>query len=162
MSDGDSQGDDVDPSRIVADADVLAGALLVDGAAREVLGVIRRHEWLALVASDDLLSDTRDVIAALADENLAAAWDEQIRTERVAVSHPPDDHPGLASAYRGNAAHLLSYDAELTSAATNRAVQPHLTLSIRPPDALARLFDPASLYESLHDEPYPGPSDTAE
>jgi len=48
-------------------------------------------------------------------------------------------------------------DEGLTSAAANTAVQSHVTVSIRPPDAFARLFDPASLYESVHDEPYPGP-----
>jgi len=145
------------PARVVADADVLAADLLVGGTAREALDHVRRHSWVELVASDQLLEDAAAVIAALADEPLAPDWRELIERERVAVSHPPEDHPGLASAYRGGAAHLLTFDPNLTSAEANLAVQPHTTLSVRTPDAFARLFDPASLYESLHGEPYPGP-----
>ena len=145
------------PARVVADADVLAADLLVGGPAREALDHVRRHGWMELVASDDLLGETEGLIAALADDDLASAWRERIEAERVAVSHPPEDHPALASAYRGGAAHLLSFDETLTSAATNRSLQPRVTLSVRTPDAFAALFDPESLYESRHEDPYPGP-----
>jgi predicted nucleic acid-binding protein len=148
---------DPSPARIVADADVLAADLLVGGPAREALDQVRSHGWMDLVASDELVGQTGRLIAALADDSLASAWRERIQRERVAVTHPPDDHPALASAYQGGAAHLLSFDETLTSAATNRSLQPRVTLSVRTPDAFAALFDPESLYESLHDDSYPGP-----
>lgn len=151
---------EANPARVVADADVLAADLLVDGPAREALSQIRRHSWVELLASDALLADAAAVIATLATDSLAEDWRALVETERVAVSHPPGDHPGLASAYRGGAAHLLTFDPDLAAARTNLSVQPYAALSIRPPDAFARLFDPASLYKSLHDDPYPGPDST--
>lgn len=147
-----------DPAaRVVADADVLAADLLVGGAARDALDGVRRHSWVDLLASDQLLDDATAVIADLADEQLAADWRAGIERERVPVTHPDGDHPGLASAYRGEAGHLLTFDPDLAGARTNLTVQPYAQLSVRTPDAFARLFDPASLYEHLHDEPYPGP-----
>ena len=116
-------------ARIVADADVLAADLLVGGDARAALDHVRRHDWLTLVASEQLLGD----------------------------ADPAGDHPGLASAYRGEAAHLLTYDDSLRSARTGLSIQPHADLSARPPDAFARLFDPKTLYEATHDDDYPGP-----
>lgn len=148
---------EANPARIVADADVLAADLLVGGSACEALDHVRRHDWVELLASDLLLDDAEAVIAALTDDDLAAAWRDRIERERVAVSHPEGDHPALASAYQGEAAHLLTFDDGLSSAATNRSLQSHMTLSIRSPDAFARLFDPESLYESIHDDEYPGP-----
>ncbi len=148
---------DADPTRVVAGADVLAADLLVGGGAREALDRVREHSWMTLVASDRLLADAEAVVATLADSDLAAAWRTRIESERAAVEHPAGDHPGLASAYRGGAAHLLTYDEGLGSVATNLSVQPHLQLSIRPPDAFGLLFDPASLYESTHEGTYPGP-----
>ena len=144
-------------TRVVADADVLAADLLVGGPARAALDHVRNHSWLDLVASDSLLADATAVISALADDELASAWRDHITEGRVEVSHPDDDHPALASAYRGEAGHLLTFDDSLASASTNRSLQPHMTISIRPPDAFARLFDPESLYESLYDDSYPGP-----
>ncbi|MEF8812697.1 MAG: hypothetical protein V5A55_02635 [Halovenus sp.] len=148
---------DADPTRVVADADVLAADLLVGDAARNALDHIRRHSWIDLVASDPLLDDAEAVVVDLADTGLAADWRERADAECVCVEHPVDDHPALASAYRGEAAHLLSFDERLTSAAGNRSVQPHMALSVRQPDAFARLFDPESLYEAQFDGPYPGP-----
>jgi len=148
---------DADPTRVVADADVLVADLLVGGPAREALDHVREHSWMTLVASDSLLADAEAVVASLADADLAADWRDRIDREREAVDHPAGDHPGLASAYRGRATHLLTYDDGLSSAGANRSVQPHMQLSIRPPDAFARLFDPASLYEATHDDDYPGP-----
>lgn len=146
-----------DPTRVVADADVLAADLLVGGDARAALDHVRRHDWLTLVASEQLLDDAQAVLETLADADLAAAWRDRIEETVEVVEHPPDDHPGLASAYRGEAAHLLSYDESLRSAKTGLSIQPHADLSIRPPDAFARLFDPEALYEATHDGEYPGP-----
>ncbi len=146
-----------DPTRLVADADVLAADLLVGGDARAALDLVRSHSWLTLLASDALLDDAEAVIADLADEHLAADWREAIDDLREPVSHVAGDHPGLASAAEGNAAHLLSVDDTLTGAKTHAALQPHVALSIRPPAAFVALFDPASLYEATHDGAYPGP-----
>jgi predicted nucleic acid-binding protein len=148
---------EADPTRVVADADVLAADLLVGGAARDALDHVRAHSWLTLVASDPLLDDAQAVIAALADDDLAADWRERIDREREPVDHPDGDHPGLASAYRGRAAHLLSFDEGLGSAGANLSLQAHMQVSIRTPDAFARLFDAESLYAATHDDAYPGP-----
>jgi predicted nucleic acid-binding protein len=153
-------GEDANPARVVADADVLAADLLVGDPAREALHHVRRHSWVDLLASDQLLDDAAAVIATLADQRLAEDWRAIAQRERVSVSHPDGDHPGLATAYRGEAAHLLTFDPALASARTNLTVQPYASLSVRTPDAFARLFDPASLYESLHDDAYPGPDRT--
>lgn len=148
---------DASPARIVADADVLAADLLVGGPAREALDHARSHSWLALLASDPLLEDTEAIVAELADPELAAAHRERLAAATERVEHPAGDHPALATAYRGGAAHLLSYDESLRSAQTGLSVQPHANLSVRPPDAFARLFDPASLYEVVKGGTYPGP-----
>ncbi|NLV09510.1 hypothetical protein GOC74_06170 [Halomicrobium mukohataei] len=144
-------------TRVVADADVLAADLLVGGDARAALDHVRRHDWVTLVASVPLLDDAEAVIADLADASLASDWRERVRTTCHCVEHPPDDHPGLSAAYRGEATHLLSYDDTLRSARTGLSIQPHADLSVRPPDAFARLFDPAAVYEATHDGDYPGP-----
>ncbi|MCU4717754.1 DUF7384 family protein [Halapricum hydrolyticum] len=148
---------DASPARVVADADVLVADLLVGGLAREALDHVRRHSWLALLASDPLLEDTEAVVAELADPELAAAHHERLAAATERVEHPAGDHPALATAYRGGAAHLLSYDASLRSAQTGLSVQPHADLSVRPPDAFARLFDPASLHGLVEGDTYPGP-----
>lgn len=145
------------PTRVVADAEVLAADLLVGDAAREALDHVRRHSWVDLVASDSLLERTERLVATLADEDLAADHRERLEADRVAVDHPEEDHPALASAYRGNAAHLLSYDERLGSAKAGLSMQPRVSVSVRPPDAFASLFDPESLYEAVEGGEYPGP-----
>ena len=145
------------PARIVADADVLAADLLVGGDAREALDHVRRHSWVELVASDPLLDQTERLVTQLADADLAADHRERLEAERVAVDQPDGDHPGLASAYQGNAAHLLSYDERLRSAKAGLTLQPRVSVSIRPPDAFAQLFDPESLYDVVEGGAYPGP-----
>ncbi|MFD1563372.1 hypothetical protein ACFR99_07415 [Haloarchaeobius amylolyticus] len=145
------------PARVVADADVLAADLLVGGDAREALDHVRRHSWVELVASDPLLDQTERLVTRLADADLAADHRERLETERVAVDQPESDHPALASAYRGNAAQLLSYDERLRSAKAGLTLQPRVSVSIRPPDAFAGLFDPESLYEVVEGDTYPGP-----
>ena len=145
------------PARVVADADVLAADLLCGGPAREALDHVRRHSWVTLVASEPLLDDAEAVIRRLSDDGLAGDWRERIETDCELVDHPESDHPGLASAYRGGAAHLLSYDDDLRSAKTGLSLQPHMRLSVRPPDAFAALFDPESLYAVVEGGTYPGP-----
>ena len=145
------------PTRIVADADVLAADLLAGGAAREALDHVRRHSWLTLLASEQLLDDVEAVVGELATPDLAAAHRERLERASERVEHPPEDHPALATAYRGGAAHLLSDDESLRSAKAGLSIQPHANLSVRPPEAFARLFDPASLYATLDRGAYDGP-----
>ncbi|MFC4550191.1 MULTISPECIES: DUF7384 family protein [Halorussus] len=148
---------ETDPARIVADADVLAADLLVGGDAREALDAVRSHSWLELVASDRLLDDAEAVIRELADDDLARAWREKIETVRVPVDHPAGDHPALASAYRGEAAHVLSYDESLRSAKAGAALGSRLNVSVKTPAGFARLFDAESLYGAVEGDEYPGP-----
>jgi len=98
--------DEPNPARVVADADVLAADLLLGGDAREALDHVRRHSWVELVASDPLLAQTERLVSKLADPALAADHRERLEAERVSVDQPGGP-PALASAYRGEAAHLL-------------------------------------------------------
>jgi predicted nucleic acid-binding protein len=146
-----------DPVTVVADADVLAADLLVGGAARAALDAVRAHDWLTLVVSDPLLDDAAAVVRALADAELATDWRERVADLGEFVDHPAGDHPALACAHRGRAAHLLSFDEELRRARTGAALKPHVETSVKHPDAFARLFDPAAVYEAVVGDEYPGP-----
>ena len=146
-----------DPASVVADADVLAADLLVGGDDRKALDVVRSHSWIELVASDLLLDDAEATIAALSDADLAADWRELMEEECRHVAHPAGDHPGLASALHGDAAHLLSFDPNLTSAAAGVELQGRVSLSVRTPEAFLAVFDAASLYEALDEREYDGP-----
>ena len=144
-------------ARVVADADVLAADLLVGGTAREALDHLRRHSWLELVVTEPLLDDAEAVIAELADVQFASEWRERVETWATVVDQPPDDHPALAAAYRSGAVHLISMDDRLQSARAGAELGAHMTVSVRSPDAFARVFDPESVYELVFEEPYPGP-----
>jgi len=148
---------DPSPARVVADADVLAADLLVGGPARDALDHVRAHSWVALVASDELLDDAQAIIADLAGAGLAADWRERVEEWHEPVAHPSGDHPALASAYRGGAMHLLSFDEGLQSVGAGVAIRGHVETSVKHPRAFARLFDPESLYEAVTDGEYPGP-----
>ena len=145
------------PTRIVADSDVLAADLFVDGSARACLDHFRSHSWLTLVASDPLLADAEAVVERLADADLAADWRERIQDLREPVDHPAGDHPALASAYHGGAMHVLSFDERLTSATGNTMVRNRVETAVRTPDAFSTLFDPAKLYPEVEGGEYPGP-----
>ncbi|MFB6354292.1 MAG: hypothetical protein ABEJ92_09420, partial [Halobacteriales archaeon] len=73
------------------------------------------------------------------------------------VEHPPGDHPALASAYRGDARHVLSLDDVLRGAEAAVAVRTRVETSVKHPAAFVRLFDPESMYEVLVGGEYPGP-----
>jgi hypothetical protein len=150
---------DPNPARIVADADVLAADLLAGGDARDALDTVRAHSWVTLVASDALLDDTEAVVAALAeaDADLAADWRARVETLREPVAHPAGDHPALASAYRGGAMHVLTFEEGLRSAGAGAAIRGRVETSVKHPRAFATLFDPESLYETVEDGEYPGP-----
>ncbi len=146
-----------DATRVVADADVLAADLLVGDAAREALDHVRRHSWLTLVATEPLLDDAEAVVGALADADLAADHRRTLADAAEVVDQEPGDHPGLAAAHAGDAAHLLTFDTALTTAAAGASLRRQLDVSVREPAAFARVFDPEPLYEAVHGEPYPGP-----
>lgn len=148
---------DPDPTRIVADADVLAADVLVGGQARNALDVIRSHSWLTLVATPQLLSETEQIIAQCSDVDIALAWRTKIEDCACVAEQPSDDHPALAAAYHGNAAQILSFDDELSSAKTGATLRPYLETSVRSPDAFLSIFDPKQLYPVVADEAYPGP-----
>ncbi|WP_318568138.1 DUF7384 family protein [Salinigranum marinum] len=145
------------PARVVADADVLAADLLVGGPSRAALDHVRQHSWVTLVASDALLDDAEAVVSAVADDALATDWRAHVEAWREPVDHPDGDHPGLASAYRGGAMHLLSFDDRLASAKAGASLQGYVPLSVRHPRAFATLFDAESLYREVVGGSYPGP-----
>ncbi|MFC7227890.1 hypothetical protein N0B31_10800 [Salinirubellus salinus] len=149
--------DGPDPTRVVADADVLAADLLVGGDARRALDALREHSWLTLVASDPLLDDAEAVVSELADDSLAADWRERVEAWREPVEQTPGDHPGLASAHAGGAAHLLSFDERLTSAAGGANLKGHVDVSVRTPRAFAAVFRPERLWPEVGEGTYPGP-----
>ena len=145
------------PARVVADADVLAADLLVGGSARAALDHVRSHSWVELVATEELLDDAEAIIAELMNQQLAATWRARIESEVVLVEQPRGDHPALAAAYHGEAAHVLTVDESLTSARAGTAVRKRVATSVKQPDAFARLFDPDRLYPVVADGDYPGP-----
>jgi hypothetical protein len=159
-TDGADTGVSADPmARVVADADVLAADLLIGGPSRRALDIVFAHDWIRLIASEPLRSDAEAVIGELADPDLAAAWRTRIAELATPVEHPDGDHPALASALHGDARHVLSLDDRLLSAGAGAAIrrEANVETSVRTPDAFARLFDPASVCESIYAEPYPGP-----
>mgnify|MGYP000462192538 CR=1 FL=1 len=145
------------PARVVADADVLAADLLVDGDARRALDHLRGHSWTTLLASEALVDDAEAVVADLTDSALAGAWRERVSVWCEFVAHPPGDNPALATAYRGGAMHLLSYDDRLLSAKAGAELGSRLSVSARHPGAFATLFDAESLYREVEGGEYPGP-----
>lgn len=152
-----TDGHDPEPTRIVADADVLAADLLVGGRCRAAIDVIRSHSWLELVATESLLDDASAVIEALSDRELATDWREKIEALVTIVDQPTGDHPALAAAYRGDAMHVLSLDERLRSAKAGANLKGILDVSIRSPDAFLAVVDPRTIYELAFEGPYPGP-----
>jgi hypothetical protein len=146
-----------DLSRVVADADVLAADVLVGGPSREALDHVRRHSWLTLVATTELLDDAEGLIADLADPELAADWRVRIEEECLLVEQEPGDHPGLAAAYHGDSGQLLTFAEGLRSAKAGASLRKYVTVSVKHPDAFARLFDLARVYPEVGEEEYPGP-----
>jgi predicted nucleic acid-binding protein len=152
-----SERHEPDPTRVVADADVLAADLLVGGPARDAMDVLRSHSWLELVATDPLLEATRAVVESLADRALADEWRAAIDDLAVVVEQPPDDRPALAAAYRGDASQIVTFDERLRSAEAGAALRGLFEVSVRSPEAFLAVVDPAALYELAFEGTYPGP-----
>lgn len=134
------------PYRIVADADVLAADLLIDGDARRAIEELWRHSWIDLLASDRLAAEAEAIVAECADAGLASDWRSTIDEWLTIVAHPAGDHPALATAYRGGAMHVLTYDESLTTSGAGAALRSRFPVSVREPGAFAAVFDPAALY----------------
>lgn len=147
---------DPDPTRVVADVDVLVADLLVGGAARDALDLVRAHSWLVLVGTEALLDESEAVIAELTDDSLARDWRERIDAEIEYVTPEARGHPAFVAAHASSAATILSLDEQLQSASVGAAIRSRLTTSIKSPDAFSSMVDPASLYEAIFEEPYPG------
>lgn len=146
-----------DPTRVVADADVLAADLFIDGPARAAMDVVRSHSWLELFASDALLDEAETVITRLGSPALAADWRTQLQDHRHFVDHEPGDTPSIASAYAAEAGHLLTYDDRLTGATAGVTMRRAMPLSVRTPEAFVATVDVASLYAAAIGGDYPGP-----
>jgi hypothetical protein len=112
---------------------------------------------VTLVASDPLLDDAQAVIATCADDALAADWRDRVEALREPVAHPAGDHPALASAYRGDAVHVLTFDEDLASVEAGASLRKHMTVSVRHPQAFVHLFDPEAMHEVVVGGEYPGP-----
>ena len=152
---------DPHPARLAVDADVLAADVLVGGDARDAMDIVRGHSWVELVASDELIDDAETVIRDLGNDELALDWRGKIEDLRTEVEQTPGDHPALASANAGNAAHILSYDDSLRNAETGIALQGRISVSVKRPDGFVTLFDPESLYDVVVGGEYPGPDEDA-
>lgn len=146
-----------EPTRVVADVDVLVADVFIDGDARRALDHVRGHSWLEWYVSEALVELASGYIASLGDEELAAGWNDRVRRATITVDHPTGDHPALATANSAKAGHVLSYDEGLRSAKTALALRDRLATSVKHPRGFVRLFDPATLYEATQGAPYPGP-----
>ncbi|WP_181692866.1 hypothetical protein [Natronomonas sp. LN261] len=152
-----SEGREPDPTRVVADADVLAADLLVGGSAREVMDVVRSHSWLDVVATEPLLEEAAGAVESLAGRALADDWRTKMDELAVVVEQPPDDRPALAAAYRGDAAQLVTFDERLRSAEAGASLRGLIEVSVRSPEAFLAVVDPATIYELTFEGAYPGP-----
>lgn len=145
-----------DPTRVVADADVLAADLLVGGSPRDALDILRSHDWMVLVGTETLLDDAQAIIADLADASLAADWRERVEADMDVVDPSARGNPAFVAAHESSAATILSMDETLQSAGVGATIRPRLATSIKSPAAFARMVDPPSLYEAVFEEDYPG------
>lgn len=152
-----SEGHGPDPTRVVADADVLAADLLVGGPARAVMDVVRSHSWLDVVATEPLLEEAAGTVGSLADRSLADDWRAKMDDLAVVVEQPPGDRPALAAAYRGDAAQLVTFDERLRSAEAGASLRGLLEVSVRSPEAFLAVVDPATIYGLAFGGTYPGP-----
>ena len=146
-----------DPTRIVADSDVLVADLLVGGPSRDVMDVLRSHSWLEPIATEPLLAAAEAVIASLADATLAGEWRATAEDLLSVVEQPAGDRPALAAAYRGNASQIVTLDDRLRSASTGANLRGLFEVSVRSPEAFLSVVDPEPLYELAFDASYPGP-----
>lgn len=145
-----------DPTRIVADSDVLAADLLVGGSARKALDMIRTHEFLSLITTDTILLETQRIIEALADADLAEDWGSRARVEFTVIKPSGGGHPAFEAAATSNAATVLSLDERLQSMRAGVAIRDHVATSVKSPQAFVAMVDPKALKIAIEE------SDTTE
>lgn len=148
---------DPDPTRVVADSDVLVADLLVGGPSRDVMDIVRSHAWIEPIATEPLLAAAEAVVTALADASLAEEWRTTAEDLLTVVEQPAADRPALAAAYRGNASQIVTLDERLQSASAGANLRGLLAVSVRSPEAFLSVVDPELLYELALDASYPGP-----
>ena len=151
--------DHPDPRCIVADVDVLVADLFIGKASREALDILRAHDWLTLIATDELITEATVIIEELSSAELASQWESRFRREAVVVEPVLQGNAALVAAAAGNAATVLSLDERLQSSAAGTAIRSHLATSVKSPHAFNRLLDPEQYYVATGGEPggYTGP-----
>ena len=127
--------------RVVVDSGVLAGDVKKEKSAKIVMEIIRRSPWIVIIASIPLLDEAQTVIETDFGEELAKKWREDIESMCEIVDHLEGDHPALASAYVGNAQHIISRDGRLTNAKAGVAIRTKIETSVKRPDAFVKLFE---------------------
>ena len=127
--------------RVVVDSGVLAGDVKKEKSAKIVMEIIRRSPWIVIIASIPLLDEAQTVIETDFGEELAKKWREDIESMCEIVDHLEGDHPALASAYVGNAQHIISRDERLTNAKAGVAIRTKIETSVKRPDAFVKLFE---------------------
>ena len=127
--------------RVVVDSGVLAGAVKKEKSAKIVMEIIRRSPWIVIIASIPLLDEAQKVIETELGGELAKKWREDIESMCEIVDHLEGDHPALASAYVGNAQHIISGDEMLTNAKAGVAIRTKIETSVKRPDAFVKLFE---------------------
>lgn len=145
------------PTAIVADIDVLAADLFIDGPSRAAMDLIRSHSWMTLVATTDLLDQAAALIESLATPALATDWRKRCVEIATIVEPAGSGQEALVAAHAGNAATVLSLDPAAQSARAGTAIRKAVETSIKSPDAFVTMTDPQSLYQTCFDAPYPGP-----
>ena len=127
--------------RVVVDSGVLAGDVKKEKSAKIVMEIIRRSPWIVIIASIPLLDEAQTVIETDFGEELEKKWREDIESMCEIVDHLEGDHPALASAYVGNAQHIISGDEMLTNAKAGVAIRTKIETSVKRPDAFVKLFE---------------------
>lgn len=154
------------PTSVVVDADVFVADFLCgsDTDARQAIEILWTHSWMTLFASNPLLTDAQALIATLATDQLAREWRAHMTDWCSIVTHPPADHPALATAYRGGAMHILSFNDQLRSVQAGASLRGQFPVSVRDPAAYTAVFSPDQLYNATvsdtdtDTDTYPGPN----
>lgn len=133
-----------DPMRVVADVDVLAADVFLDGSARAAVSLIRESPDLTLVVTDDLLTEARDLIADFTDDSVAAAWERCARTDFHVVDPSSSGHPALVAAEAGDAATVLTHDEQFQTASAGVAIRTYVETSVKSPEAFVALVERSS------------------
>lgn len=140
-----------DPTRVVADTDVLAADLLVGGSAREAIDMIRTHDFLSLITTDTILLETHRIIETLTEKGLADDWLSRARRDFPVVEPDGSGQPAIEAAAASNAATVLSLEERLLSTQAGLTIRDHVATSVRSPRAFVAMVDPAALKVALEE-----------